>query len=142
MDDINKLKLTCGMIDRIYICIIHTKVCRTQIFIVSGHLHAADMGTEASLSHISPALVEYLVCNSAEGSVILKSEHSYLTVMVACHKQKLIIIIRRQITASHTVYGCLTKEFQCSVILNLISLYTKVRDGIKIFPVMCNGYIA
>ena len=132
MDDINKLKLTCGMIDRIYICIIHTKVCRTQIFIVSGHLHAADMGTEASLSHISPALVEYLVCNSAEGSVILKSEHSYLTVMVACHKQKLIIIIRRQITSSHPVDRSVIDhcEIPC-LLIDPVCFHSHIRDGIQ-----------
>ena len=53
------------------------------------------MGTEASLSHISPALVEYLVCNSAEGSVILKSKNRYLTVMISRHKQQFVIIVSR-----------------------------------------------
>ncbi len=141
VDNVCKLKLTSHVIYRIYINIVHSTVCCTEVLIISCHLNAAYVRSEATLSDITPALVEYFITDSAKGSVLVNLKDSNLAIMIACYEEELVLIACRQIASTHTIDCRVTKNCKASILLNLICLNAEICNRVQIFPVMRNCHI-
>lgn len=74
------------MVKPIYHHMIHSKVCGTQKFIISGHPYAIDMGPEIPFRNAAKAFMENLICNFSDGTVFIDAQHGKLCVMIPCHK--------------------------------------------------------
>ena len=140
-DDILQLHLTLLYIKTIHIDMIHSLIRYQQIFVVMRHTSTVDVGAEIALCHTAQSFMVDLVGDLSDGTILLQTEYGQLTVMITCHKQILICVIRRYITSSHTVDRCKVDQFQISVRHDRICLYTKIRYRIKKLSVMRNGQV-
>ena len=128
-------------IEGIYIDMVHTQVCDTQIFVVSGHLDTLYMGAEIALRNASQALQEQLVGDLAHTAVFIDAQDGNLAVVVAAHKEVMICVIRRQMRAAHAVDRGAVQFFQIAAADDLKGFHAEVCDGIQIFAVMRDGHI-
>ena len=69
-------------------------------------------------------------------TVITQSAHCELSLMIACHKQKPVLIICRKITASHTVDRRMIDTGQFPILLDHISFHAKICNRIQKFFIM------
>ena len=115
---------------------IQPQISGTQIVIVSGHLHAIDMGSEIALRNTAQAFMIHLVSDLPDATVLPQTKHRDLTVMVTTHEEQLILIIRREITAAHTVDRSLIYDLQITARQDLIRLHSEIRDRIEILLIV------
>ena len=62
------------MVECIDIDVIHTQIRSTEIFVVAGHFHALDVGTEIPLRNASQPFQIELICDRADAAVIIANE--------------------------------------------------------------------
>ena len=94
------------------------------------------MWTEVTLCNASKSLMENLLGNLSDGTILCYAQYRKLRIMIARHEQELIIIVRRKVTASHSIDGCPVDSLKTSILLNLIRFYPKVGNGIQVLLVM------
>ncbi len=130
------------MVKPVYVDIIYPQVCRTQILVVPRHLDTADMRPVASLRNTSEPFMENLVRNGIHcPRTVIQMQDSYLSIVVACTEQKLVLIVSRKVTSPHAVGGSGIHKFKISVRQNSVAANTSIRYRVKILSVVRNRYV-
>ena len=140
-DKIHLPQLPAVVIQLINHHMVHPYIRGAQKPVVPGHLNTVDVRLEIPLCDAAQALMENFICNFPDGSVLFHTQHRELCIMIACHKQKSVFVIRGQVAPSHPVNGGKIDHFKASVFQDPIGFHAKIRDGKQIFPVMGNGHI-
>ncbi len=140
-DHICQHYLTAQRIKAVYVHMVHALVCHQQVFIVMGHPGAVDMGPEIPLCHTSQPLVENLIRNLPDGSIIIQCQHCQLSIMIAGHKEISVCIVGRQIASPHAIDGCKIDHGQIPVPHDPIGFHTEIRDGIQILIIVGDCHI-
>ena len=125
------------VIKAIDIYIVDTEICRAQVLVIPRHLDTADMRTVASLGDTSEPLVKHFVRDGIHcPRAGIQMEHRDLSIVVTCTEQELVLIVCREITASHTVCGSCIHKLQISVRQDPVAWNPCVRDRVEILPVV------
>ncbi len=106
-ENIHQFQSAGRMVQPVHVHMIHPKICRAEEFIVASHLHTADMRPGRALRHTSHTFAENLVGDISDAPVFIQPQCRNLSIVIARRKQKLILIVRRQIAAAHAVDGTL-----------------------------------
>ena len=94
VDYIHHLKLSFRMIELINLDVVKAQVSCQQILVVPCHLYTVNMGKERSVGNGTDTLVINLISDTEDPAFIIKLKHCYLAIMISCHKEVLIFVIR------------------------------------------------
>ena len=128
-------------VEGIHIDVIHSEIRSQKEMIVSGHLHALYMGTEITLRNTAEPLQKELVTDIPDRSVFIDPEHCDLAVMITGNKEEFVLIVCREVRASHPVDRSEVDLFKISSLNDPVCFNSKIGDGIQILPVMRDRYI-
>ena len=132
-DYVRQLQSPLLMVQPVHFHMIHAQIRCAQIFIIPCHFHAVHMGPEISLRNAPQPFMKNLVRNLSHAAVFFQTQRGNFTVMIPCHEQKLILIVRGKITAPHAVDGTEIYHLQIPVLQYPVRFHPKVRNGIQAF---------
>ena len=128
-------------VDGVHIDVIHSKISSQEEMVVPGHLYALNVGTEIPLRNASQTFEEELVAYLADRSVFIEPQHCDLAVMITGNKEEFVLIVCREVGASHPVDRSEVDLFKISSFNDPVCFNSKIGDGIQILPVMRDRYI-
>ena len=79
------------MVKLVDLHLIHTKIHRTQIFLIRRNVHTVYMWTEIPFCYASKSFMEDLICHFSDGAVLIQAHHRDFSVMPASNEQELIL---------------------------------------------------
>jgi hypothetical protein len=128
-------------VEGVHIDVIHSEIRGQKEMVVSGHLYALHMRTEITLRNASQTLEEKLVADLADRSVFIDPEYSDLAVVITGNKEEFILIVSREVRASHSVDRSEVDPLKISPLDDPVRLDPEIGDGIQIFSVMRDRHI-
>ncbi len=118
------------MIKTIDIGVIHSKIRRTQIFIIPRHLDAVDMRSEITFRNTAESFMVDFFRDLADAAIFAHPQRRNLSIMITAYKKKPVFVIRRKVAAPHAVNASFIDLFQISRRQDAIGFYAEIRNGI------------
>ena len=140
-DHVDVAQTPCLMVETVYIHMVESQICRTQVTIISRHLHTVDMGSEIPFRNTPQPLVINLLRDLSGTAVFPQPEHRDLPVMIAAHEQESVFIVGGKIAPAHTVDTARIDDLEVTAWQDSVRFHTKIGNGIQKFLVMGNRNI-
>ena len=134
--DIDLLDFSVHMIETVDIDVIQAQIRCAEELIIPCHLHALHMRPEVALRDAAHALMENLIRDIADRSVLIQLQNGDLPIVVSGDKEPGIRVVCGQIGSAHAVDPCPVHKLKTPSLHDPVSFHPEIRDRIQEFLIV------